>query len=81
MTMPNSTTYLQQQYDQHLNPKQSFRILQFIRPQQQKFKFKQWQLLQQHQWLVVSVVMLALFTVAIEGITEELSPVNGLLVY
>ncbi|KAI8128399.1 Semaphorin-2A [Lucilia cuprina] len=74
MTMPNSTTYLQQQYDQHLNPKQSFRILQFIRPQQQKFKFKQWQLLQQHQWLVVSVVMLALFTVAIEGITEELSP-------
>lgn len=65
MIMLKSATSLKQQQQQ-----QHQVILHSKRPQQQKFK--QWQ--QLHQWLIVSVVMLTLFTVAIEGITEELSP-------
>lgn len=71
ITTMNSTT-MRQQHQLQWKLKQPVRIVQLKRPQQQKFKQCQQQ--QQHQWLAVSVVMLTLFTVTIEGITEELSP-------
>lgn len=90
MTMSKSTTISQQhcnsQHQQtlcHLQHEKPKCMLQLKRPQkqqQQKFKkqCRQWQWLRhyqhQFQWLFVPVVMLTLFAVAIEGITEELSP-------
>lgn len=67
------TVLQQQQQGEPLNRHQPKRPQQ-QRKLQQLTQQQRWQHFSHHQWLVLSVVMLTLFTVTIEGITEELSP-------